>query len=125
MGAPPSNSALRALLQKIPDTAPLILAGDFNDWNEKSHQALIHAGLREAMQDGTLAACRKLFQRVGRCCVWIAFTTAISHCNLPNGLKAVRGENYRITVHCLPNLRALDLWMLLCEWCRYAATLKR
>ena len=44
---------LRTLLQKIPATAPLILAGDFNDWNEKSHQTLIHLGLREAMQDGT------------------------------------------------------------------------
>lgn len=40
------------LLQTIPVTAPLVLAGDFNDWNEKSHRKLVSAGLREAMQDG-------------------------------------------------------------------------
>ena len=45
--------SLQNLLQKIPGDAPLVLAGDFNDWNERSHQTLIHLGLREAMQDGT------------------------------------------------------------------------
>ena len=44
---------LCTLLQKIPVNAPLILAGDFNDWNEKSHQVLINLGLREAMEDDT------------------------------------------------------------------------
>ncbi|HSC76062.1 MAG TPA: endonuclease/exonuclease/phosphatase family protein [Pseudomonadales bacterium] len=42
---------LQQLLKKIPDDAPLILAGDFNDWNEKSHRELIGIGLREVMQD--------------------------------------------------------------------------
>ncbi len=42
---------LLQLLKDIPDAAPVVLAGDFNDWNEKSHLALIHAGLREVMQD--------------------------------------------------------------------------
>lgn len=43
--------SLCELLQKIPATAPVILAGDFNDWNEKSHRTLIDYGLREALQD--------------------------------------------------------------------------
>jgi endonuclease/exonuclease/phosphatase family metal-dependent hydrolase len=42
---------LIALLEKIPVSAPLIIAGDFNDWNEKSHRELIKVGLSEALQD--------------------------------------------------------------------------
>lgn len=42
---------LRQVLKNIPDNSPLVLAGDFNDWNEKSHRQLIESGLREAMQD--------------------------------------------------------------------------
>ena len=48
------------LLQDIPVSAPLILAGDFNDWNKKSHQALIRVGLREALEDG-LGCVQKTF----------------------------------------------------------------
>jgi endonuclease/exonuclease/phosphatase family metal-dependent hydrolase len=42
---------LRQVLQDIPANLPLVLAGDFNDWNEKSHRELVDAGLREAMQE--------------------------------------------------------------------------
>ncbi len=42
---------LGQLLQKIPQDAPLVLAGDFNDWHEKSHHALLACGLREVMED--------------------------------------------------------------------------
>ena len=41
---------LRQLLQGIPPDAPLVLAGDFNDWREQSHRALRACGLREAME---------------------------------------------------------------------------
>jgi endonuclease/exonuclease/phosphatase family metal-dependent hydrolase len=42
---------LRQVLKNIPVNSPLVLAGDFNDWNEKSHRQLIESGLREVMQD--------------------------------------------------------------------------
>jgi endonuclease/exonuclease/phosphatase family metal-dependent hydrolase len=42
---------LGLLLQKIPKDSPLILAGDFNDWHEKSHHALLSFGLREVMEE--------------------------------------------------------------------------
>jgi endonuclease/exonuclease/phosphatase family metal-dependent hydrolase len=41
------------ILQTIPVDEPVILAGDFNDWHEKSHRALTRYGLREALQDST------------------------------------------------------------------------
>lgn len=44
-------SRLRHLLAQIPAGAPVVLAGDFNDWHEKSHRALLACGLREAMED--------------------------------------------------------------------------
>jgi endonuclease/exonuclease/phosphatase family metal-dependent hydrolase len=51
---------LKKILQKIPAIEPLILAGDFNDWHEKSHRALIGFGLREAMED-TMGRVQKTF----------------------------------------------------------------
>lgn len=42
---------LQAILQTIPLDAPLILAGDFNDWQEQAHVLLLQSGLREALQD--------------------------------------------------------------------------
>jgi endonuclease/exonuclease/phosphatase family metal-dependent hydrolase len=44
------------VLRSIPADAPLILAGDFNDWNGKVHRSVRRLGLREANQEvaGTL-----------------------------------------------------------------------
>lgn len=42
---------LLRLLQAIPHDAPLVLAGDFNDWHEQSHRRLRAAGLREAFEE--------------------------------------------------------------------------
>ncbi|MEZ5538634.1 MAG: endonuclease/exonuclease/phosphatase family protein [Pseudomonadales bacterium] len=42
---------LQALLQAIPHDAPLILAGDFNDWNGRAHRCLREWGLREALSE--------------------------------------------------------------------------
>jgi len=46
-------SRLRELLESIPPQAPLVLAGDFNDWNRQVHRALHRLGLREAVQEAT------------------------------------------------------------------------
>ncbi|MEZ5435092.1 MAG: endonuclease/exonuclease/phosphatase family protein [Pseudomonadales bacterium] len=46
-------SRLRELLENIPPQAPLVLAGDFNDWNRQVHRALHRLGLREAVQEAT------------------------------------------------------------------------
>lgn len=42
---------LEKLLAQVPDNAPLLIAGDFNDWQEKTHQHLLQLGLREAMTE--------------------------------------------------------------------------
>ena len=40
---------LRALVERdIPHNAPLIVAGDFNEWRARGHDVLIEAGLQEA-----------------------------------------------------------------------------
>lgn len=46
-------SRLRELLESIPPQAPLVLAGDFNDWNRQVHRALHRLGLHEAVQEAT------------------------------------------------------------------------
>lgn len=33
--------------EQVPPEAPLIVAGDLNDWRQRGHPALLHAGLRE------------------------------------------------------------------------------
>lgn len=44
---------LHKLLGDIPADAPLIVAGDFNDWNQQVHRSLCYLGLREAVQEAT------------------------------------------------------------------------
>ena len=44
---------LLRLLQAIPIDAPLLLAGDFNDWHEQSHRRLRAWGLCEVMEEAT------------------------------------------------------------------------
>ncbi len=51
---------LRKLLESIPVDAPLIVAGDFNDWNQQVHRSLCHLGLCEAVQEAT-GALQKTF----------------------------------------------------------------
>ena len=41
----------RMVESEIPADAPLIVAGDFNDWRKRGHAALQRAGLREAFED--------------------------------------------------------------------------
>lgn len=41
---------LRCIAQ-IPADAPLIIAGDFNDWRRQTHRKLLACGLREALHD--------------------------------------------------------------------------
>ncbi|HRG49433.1 MAG: EEP domain-containing protein [Cellvibrionales bacterium] len=53
-------SRLRQLLETIPLQAPLVLAGDFNDWNRQVHHELHRLGLREAVQEAT-GALQKTF----------------------------------------------------------------
>ena len=43
----------RFIQADIPDDAPLIVAGDFNDWLKRGHAMLRNAGLREAFEDAT------------------------------------------------------------------------
>lgn len=40
---------LLALLAQLPAEAPLVLAGDFNDWQAATHRRLCEAGLREVL----------------------------------------------------------------------------
>ena len=47
------TARLRKLLDDIPATAPLVLAGDFNDWDRQVHRGLCRWGLREATQEST------------------------------------------------------------------------
>jgi endonuclease/exonuclease/phosphatase family metal-dependent hydrolase len=42
------RSLRRVIEQHIPDEAPLIVAGDFNDWRTRGHDMLIESGLQEA-----------------------------------------------------------------------------
>lgn len=42
----------------IPEDAPLIIAGDFNDWRKRGHGMLRSAGLGEAFEDATGALAR-------------------------------------------------------------------
>ena len=42
---------LRALIEELPVQAPLLVAGDFNDWRRLAHPELRAAGLREAFED--------------------------------------------------------------------------
>jgi endonuclease/exonuclease/phosphatase family metal-dependent hydrolase len=43
--------SLRTIIrQHVPDGAPLIVAGDFNDWRARGHDVLLDAGLQEAFQ---------------------------------------------------------------------------
>lgn len=42
---------LLRLLDDIPEHAPLILAGDFNDWQLQSHEKLKEYGLKEALEE--------------------------------------------------------------------------
>lgn len=43
----------RFIKSDIPDDAPLIVAGDFNDWRKCIHSALRNAGLHEVFEDAT------------------------------------------------------------------------
>jgi endonuclease/exonuclease/phosphatase family metal-dependent hydrolase len=43
----------RFIESEIPDEAPLIVAGDFNDWRKCIHAALRNAGLREVFEEAT------------------------------------------------------------------------
>ncbi len=43
----------RFIESDIPDDAPLIVAGDFNDWRKHGHAALRNTGLREVFEDAT------------------------------------------------------------------------
>lgn len=47
---------LQTLLRAIPPHAPLVVAGDFNDWRGRAHRSLLALGLREALSEaaGTL-----------------------------------------------------------------------
>jgi endonuclease/exonuclease/phosphatase family metal-dependent hydrolase len=38
---------LDLIVHEIPDGAPLVIAGDFNDWRQRAHRRLIHSGLEE------------------------------------------------------------------------------
>ncbi|MFN6993415.1 MAG: endonuclease/exonuclease/phosphatase family protein [Aquincola tertiaricarbonis] len=42
----------------IPDDAPVVVAGDFNDWRVRAHNILARAGLREVYQHATGASAR-------------------------------------------------------------------
>lgn len=42
----------RMIESDIPADAPLIVAGDFNDWRRRGHAALLTAGLHEAFEQG-------------------------------------------------------------------------
>jgi endonuclease/exonuclease/phosphatase family metal-dependent hydrolase len=38
---------LDLILHEVPDGAPLVIAGDFNDWRERAHRRLVDSGLQE------------------------------------------------------------------------------
>jgi endonuclease/exonuclease/phosphatase family metal-dependent hydrolase len=43
------DKLIQHIAHTVPNTAPLLLAGDFNDWNRRSHQRLVaELGLKEA-----------------------------------------------------------------------------
>jgi len=44
---------LRDLVDALPAGAPVLVAGDFNDWRGHGHAMLRAAGLREAFEDAT------------------------------------------------------------------------
>jgi endonuclease/exonuclease/phosphatase family metal-dependent hydrolase len=47
------------LIQSVPPTAPLVVAGDFNDWRGKVHRRLVEAsGLEEASRDAAASPAR-------------------------------------------------------------------
>jgi endonuclease/exonuclease/phosphatase family metal-dependent hydrolase len=44
---------LKHILSQLPNDAPLVLAGDFNDWDSHAHRALLKVGLHEVMVEKT------------------------------------------------------------------------
>ena len=44
-------SMLERLLAQVPAHAPLLLCGDFNDWQQQTHRRLLALGLREALTE--------------------------------------------------------------------------
>jgi endonuclease/exonuclease/phosphatase family metal-dependent hydrolase len=44
---------LELIAHEIPDGAPLVIAGDFNDWRERAHRRLILSGLEEVHASAT------------------------------------------------------------------------
>ncbi len=38
---------LDLIVREVPDGAPLVIAGDFNDWRERAHRRLVRSGLEE------------------------------------------------------------------------------
>jgi endonuclease/exonuclease/phosphatase family metal-dependent hydrolase len=38
---------LELVVDEVPDGAPLVIAGDFNDWRERAHRRLVLSGLQE------------------------------------------------------------------------------
>ncbi|UUZ65527.1 endonuclease/exonuclease/phosphatase family protein [Polaromonas sp. P1-6] len=60
----------------IPAHAPVVVAGDFNDWRHRAHDLLEHnADLHEVFVQAYGKAARP-FRRACRCCGWTAFMCA-------------------------------------------------
>jgi endonuclease/exonuclease/phosphatase family metal-dependent hydrolase len=48
----------RLIEREVPAEAPLVVAGDFNDWRKRAHERLAHCGLREVFVAATGQAAR-------------------------------------------------------------------
>lgn len=46
------------IAKEVPDDAPLVVAGDFNDWRKRAHELLARAGLREVYESAHGASAR-------------------------------------------------------------------
>ena len=87
--------ALRKRIARVvPNDAPLVIAGDFNDWRRQASEELI-AGLevRKEHSRRFVAARRGAFQRRCRCSVWIASTCEGSGSSTPAFITATSGRS--------------------------------
>lgn len=83
----------------VPADAPLLVAGDFNDWRLRADDALSGcAGLREVFVESEGMPART-FLRAGRCCGWTASTCATCASIAPRRWPCGRGPTCPTTLH--------------------------
>ena len=84
IGSSSSSCCARLIEREVPAEAPLIVAGDFNDWRARAHEHPASARRLAARCSCTATAVRRgPFPRAFRCCGWTASMCATRVCTRP------------------------------------------